>query len=132
MIKLSQIAYPAIALLSLAAAGAAFADDITPDNTASQVFSTTKTRTQVQAELFAARANGSIQVWSTSYNPLTVAKSEKSRAEVVAEVRANRGANFDATWYGEDSGSFAILRTQPVRQAAATYAGLPMKASQAQ
>lgn len=118
MNKLNLLAYPAIAILSLAAAGAAFADDITADNTASQVFTTTKSRAQVQQELYAARADGSIKVWSTSYNPLTVAKSVKSRDE----VRADRDAGYASTWYGEDSGSFALNRVQPARQAAPLYA----------
>lgn len=109
MIKLSHLAYPAIALLSLAAAGAAFADDITPDNSATQVFTTTKTRAQVQAELYAARADGSIKFWSTSYNPLLAARSLKSRAD----VRAEREPGYAAAWYGEDSGSFALSHVRP-------------------
>jgi len=129
MNKLNLLAYPAVALLSLVAAGAAFADDITPDDTATQVFSTTKTRAQVQAELFAARADGSIKVWSTSYNPLAVASSEKTREQVIAEVRAERNADYAATWYGEDSGSFALARTQPARVAAPVYAGAAAKKS---
>jgi len=123
MSKLNLLTYPAIALLSLAAAGAAFADDITPDTTATQVFSTTKTRAQVQAELFAARADGSIKAWSTSYNPLALAKSEKTRAQVMAELRVERDADYAATWYGEDSGSFALSRTPAARVAAPVYAG---------
>jgi hypothetical protein len=123
MIKLNLLAYPAIALLSLAAAGAAFADDITPDTTASQVFTTTKSRAQVQSELFAARADGSIKVWSTSYNPLTVAKSVKTRDE----VRASRDSAYANTWYGEDSGSFVLNRVAPAREAAPLYASTAAK-----
>lgn len=129
MSKLSLLTYPAIALLSLAAAGAAFADDITPDTTATQVFTTTKTRAQVQAELFAARADGSIKVWSTSYNPLALAKSEKTREQVMAELRAERDADYAATWYGEDSGSFALARTLPARVAGPVYAANGVKTS---
>jgi len=123
MNKLNLLAYPVITVLSLVAASAAFADDITPDNTATQVFSSTKTRAQVQAELFAARADGSIKAWSTSYNPLALAKSEKTRQQVIAEVRAERDADYAATWYGEDSGSFALSRTPATRTAAPVYAG---------
>lgn len=130
MNKLNLLTYPVIAVLSLAAAGAAFADDITPDNTATQVFSVTKTRAQVQAELFAARADGSIKVWSTSYNPLALAKSEKTRAEVIAEVRTDRSADHASTWYGEDSGSFALSRTPASRVAAPVYAGTVVKTAQ--
>jgi hypothetical protein len=112
MKKLTFLAYPLVALLSLAAAGVAFADDITPDSTAS--VPSLKTRAQVQAELQQARANGSIKVWSTSYNPLTVAKTERTRAE----VRAERDSRFDVAMYGEDSGSFALSRLPAVRVAA--------------
>ncbi len=123
MKKFTLLTYPVIAVLSLIAAGAALADDITPDNTATQVFATTKSRTQVQSELFAARADGSIKVWSTSYNPLALAKSEKSRAE----VRDVHAADHAAAWYGEDSGSFVLAHTQPVRVAAPVYAGTAVK-----
>ena len=129
MNKLNLLTYPAIAILSLAAAGAAFADDITPDTTATQVFTTTKTRAQVQAELFAARADGSIKVWSTSYNPLALARSEKTREQVTAEQRAERDADYAATWYGEDSGSFALARTPAPRVAGPVYAANGVKAS---
>lgn len=119
MNKFTFLTYPVIAVLSLAAAGAALADDITHDDAAAQVFASTKSRAQVQSELFAARADGSIKVSSTSYNPLALARSEKSRAE----VRGEHGADFAPTWYGEDSGSFALARTQPARVAAPAYAG---------
>jgi len=125
MSKLNLIAYPAIAILSLAAAGAALADDITPDNTASQVFTTTKSRAQVQQELVAARADGSIKVWSTSYNQFAAAKSLKTRDEVRADRDASAG--YATTFYGEDSGSFALNRLPAVRQAAPLYAAQSVK-----
>jgi hypothetical protein len=112
MNKLNYLAYPVIAVASLFAAGAAFADDITPDTTAQAL--SLKTRAQVQAELFQARADGSIKVWSTSYNPLTAAKSTRTRDEVKAE----RSFAYDVAHYGEDSGSFALSRAQPARTAA--------------
>lgn len=120
MITLSRFAYPVIAVASLLAAGAAFADDITPDHTAQAL--SLKSRAQVQAELFQARADGTVKVWSTSYNPLTVAKSLRSRDEVKAE----RNPVIDTAFIGEDSGSFALARQQPlrVRVAAPLYAGV--------
>ncbi len=121
MKKLTFLAYPLIALASLAAAGSALADDITPDNTARAL--STKSRAQVQAELVQARADGSIKVWSTSYNPFLTAKSLKTRDEVRAEVLADRGAAYAGNFYGEDSGSFALNRARPARQAAPQYAG---------
>ena len=95
---------------AFAASGAAFADGATYDYPTATVSG--KTRADVQKELFAARADGSIKVWSTTYNPLTVAKSLKTRDEVKAE-RAD--ATMQAL-HGEDSGSFAL--SLPVRQAA--------------
>lgn len=116
MTKLNLLAYPLVAVLSLAAAGTAFADDPTPDHTAA--VPSLKTRSQVQSELFAARADGSVKVWSTSYNPLRVARSTKTRDQ----VRAERDATYAQQFYGEDSGSFVISRARPVLEAAATYA----------
>lgn len=122
MNKLSTLVYPLVVIASLAAAGSAFADDPTIDDSARSV--SLKSRAQVQDELFAARADGSIKVWSISYNPLRVAKSVKTRAEVKADVLAARGQSFDATWYGEDSGSFALARMPAARQAAPIYAAV--------
>lgn len=116
MSTFQRIAYPLVAALSLAAAGAAFAEDITPDNTAS--VASLKTREQVRAELDQARADGSMKVWSTSYNHMAAAKSVKTRAEVKAE----RDSHFAATWYGEDSGSFALSKQPHATQAGAVYA----------
>lgn len=116
MSKLSLLAYPLIAAVSLAAASVAFAEDITPDHTAAAV--STKSRAQVQSELFAARADGSIKVMSISYNHMLAVKSVRSRDE----VRAERERGFDNTWYGEDSGSFALARQRPARVASALFA----------
>ena len=106
----------ALLSLSLAATGAAFAQEATYDYP--QPIAAGKTRDQVQNELFAARADGSIKVWSTSYNPLAVAKSLKSRDQVKAE----RDPAYAATYNGEDSGSFALSRQPRNREAAPMYA----------
>jgi hypothetical protein len=112
-----------IIALSLAAATVttAYAEDITPDDTATVVFASPKTRAQVQAELFQARADGSAAVWADDYNPLRLAVSERSREAVQAEVLAAQGA---PSFYGEDSGSFELAKaaTQPV--ASPVLAGL--------
>lgn len=110
MSKLNLFAYPVIAVASLLAAGAAFAESPTPDDTAAAL--SLKSRAQVQAELFQARADGSAKVWSTTYNPLLAARSVASRDE----VKAQRSYAHDVAFYGEDSGSFALSRTQPARQ----------------
>ena len=117
MKNLKFLAYPLITLLSLAAAAAVHAESPTHDNTATQARAQTKTRAQVQAELMQARADGSIEVWSTSYALLALAKPEKSREEVRTEVTAARAADYAAAWYGEDSGSFELARMVPSRDA---------------
>ncbi len=116
MKKLTYLAYPLVALMSVAAAGAAFADDITVDNTAS--VPSLKSRDQVRSELLQARADGSIKAWSTSYNPLLLAKSVNARAD----VKAARDTAYASTFYGEDSGSFALSRQKPAHVAGAVYA----------
>ena len=126
MKTLTRLAYPLIVVASLAAASVAFAappafvehGDVTIDNTAAHSFANPKTRAQVQAERVQARADGSAEAWSYTYNPLALAKSLKTRAE----VRASVDAQYDRAMYGEDSGSFALSRVPAVRQAPAVYA----------
>lgn len=78
---------------AVAGAGAAFAQEATPDTWA-QV-AATKSRAQVQAELQQARKDGTIKSWSAGYiEPL---KSVKSREQVRAEFSAARATGeFDA------------------------------------
>lgn len=102
--------------VSIAASGAAFAQEATYDYP--QPVVSTKTRAQVQSELFAARADGSSKVWSISYNPLALAKSERSRDSVKAES----GSAMAHAVIAEDSGSFLLSRQQPSRAAAAVFA----------
>ena len=121
MNSIQRFAFPAVAVLSLAAAGTAFAGTTYHGDAAviSPAAQSTVTRAQVQAELVQARADGSMKVWSSSYNPFAAVKSVKTRAEVRAEAVAARSADLG---YGEDSGSFA-LATQPAStQAGAVYA----------
>lgn len=118
MSTIKSLVYPAVALLSLAAAVAAHAESPTPDHYATMAFEQTKSRDQVQAELFQARADGSIKVWSTSYNHMAAAKSLRSRGEVVAEAVAANRSGADSAWFGEDSGSFELARVQPSRAVA--------------
>jgi len=118
MDKLSQ----ALATFAVAAAGlastAAFAQEATyemPLPATSAV-----TRAQVQAELVQAKRDGSMRVWSTTYNHMAAAKSLKTRAEVHAEVLGADRAEA-AAFTGEDSGSFALSR-KGVRSAATVLA----------
>lgn len=119
MNKLTQV-LATVAVATIGYAGApAFAQQATYEYP--QAVAAGATRAQVQAELAQARRDGSMRVWSTSYNHMAAAKSLKSRAEVQAELRgADRSAA--ASMLGEDSGSFALSR-QPVRGATTVVAG---------
>ena len=108
MNTINRLVYPAIALLSLAAAFSAHAESPTRDDGATQVWTQTKTRAQVQAELMQARADGTSKVYSVSYNPLTLAKGNVTREEVRAQARVEQATNPQAQFYGEDSGSFYL------------------------
>lgn len=116
-----SIAYPVVVALSLGAAFAAHAESPTPDNSATQVWSQAKSRDQVKAELFAARADGTTKVYAATYNPLTVAKSTMSREEVRAQARVERAMSQYAAanaMLGEDSGSFVLSQQWTARPAA--------------
>ncbi|MBC7941070.1 MAG: DUF4148 domain-containing protein [Chitinophagaceae bacterium] len=124
MNKLQLFVYPAVAVLSLAAAVSAHAESPSIDNSATQVWTQAKTRAQVQAEMLQARADGSLKVWSSAYNPFQAVKSVRSRDEVRTEAIAARSTRIDAL-YGEDSGSFALGQVTPARTAAPVYAYQP-------
>jgi len=76
------------AALAIAAVGPVAAQEA--DSDAWMNVTSTKTRAQVQAELTQARADGSIKVLSLGYLPSIPEASSKSRAEVVASVKAAR------------------------------------------
>jgi hypothetical protein len=95
----------AIALV-LAAAGNAFADDITVDATP---FTSTASRAQVQAELQQFRQSG-VNPWAQTYNPLAQFSSNVTRAQVTAGYIASRDAV--AAFGSEDSGAAYLARQQ--------------------
>ncbi len=123
MKKLAFIAYPAIVALSLMAAVSAHAQSESMNLAPTGPSANGLTRAQVQAELFKARADGSLQVWALNYNPVAVTKSERTRAEVRAEAIAASRSNLAARWYGEDIGN-----VMPVTPPAPVYAGTPQRA----
>lgn len=113
MNSFKSFVYPSVVLLSvLAAALPARAESPMVEEQSAVVFAQPKTRDQVQAELFRARADGSIKVWSIAYNHMAAARSVLSRDEVRREAIAANQTGFD-TWFGEDSGSFEMARLQP-------------------
>lgn len=95
-----------IAAIAIAAAGSAWADDITIDNT---VFVATKTRAEVKSELARARADGSLAMMTADYIPAQRFASTLTRQEVLAEVRAHRDG-LAVAMTGEDSGAFYLAR----------------------
>ncbi|MBI5720055.1 MAG: DUF4148 domain-containing protein [Burkholderiales bacterium] len=110
--------YPTVVLLSLAAAVTAHAESPMPEDQSTVVFAQPKSRDQVQAELFQARADGWTKVLSFSYDHMAAAKSLRSRDDVRVEAIVANRAGVESAWYGEDSGSFALARVQPSRHVA--------------
>jgi hypothetical protein len=113
----------ASALLIAAAAGSALAETPT---VVKEPFVSTRSRAEVQAELFAYKQAG-VNPWSTSYNQLAGFKSKTSREQVVAEYLAAR--NEVAAINGEDSGSAYLTQTFAQRtRSDAVLAGRPVNA----
>jgi hypothetical protein len=110
--KHSSAASLAIAFV-LAAAGNAFADDITMD----PPFVSTASRAQVQEELRQFRTAGT-NPWADGYDQLAGLRSSRSRAEVTAEFLPSRAAV--AAFAGEDSGSSYLARMNAREEPRAT------------
>lgn len=103
-----------ITAVAIAAAGSAWADDITIDHS---VFVSTKSRAEVKAELAQARADGSLAALTADYIPAQRYASVLTRQEVLAELRVNRDG-FAKAMTAEDSGAFYLARaTQPAAEA---------------
>lgn len=97
-------AYALSLSIALAAAGNAFADDITMEP---NTFVSTASRAQVRDELMQSR-QADINIWADDYNPTADFRSNMSRAEVTAEFLASR--NAVAAFTAEDSGSSYLAR----------------------
>ncbi len=117
MKSLNTVVYPVVVALSLVAAASARAESPFVQETSQAAFVQTKTRAQVESEYFQARADGSLKVTSITYNHMAAVKSLRSRDEVRAEAVAANKIDSDSLWLGEDSGSFELARSQPVRMA---------------
>ena len=116
---MNRIATIAAFALSFAAAGSAFADDITIDTAQHQ---STKTRAEVQAEL-ASFKQQRVNPWSNSYDVRSGFMSERSRAEVIAELNAARASGELAAIGGEDSGSAYLAQARNSKTQALVVAG---------
>lgn len=110
----------AAALVLVASAGSALADDITIDT---NPFSSTQSRAAVQAQVQQFRA--SVNPWAQDYNPLQSFTSGKTRAQVTAEYIQSRGVVAATT--GEDSGAAFLAQRAPAA-AAPVVAGQPVNA----
>lgn len=99
----------------LAAAGSAFADDITIDPTP---FVSTRTRAEVIAEMQQAR--GGSNPWADNYDQLADFRSTLTRAEVVADYLLSR--DEVQAFNGEDSGSSYLMAARSLGVAAPVLA----------
>ena len=109
------------ALLVATAAATAFAETPT---VVKDDFVSTRSRADVQAELFAYKKAG-VNPWSTSYNQLAGFKSAASREQVIADYVASR--DVVAALNGEDSGSAYLAQAQHTG-GITTLAGAPVNA----
>jgi hypothetical protein len=111
------------ALLVAAAATSAFAETPT---VVKDDFVSTRSRAEVQAELFAYKQAG-VNPWSMSYNQLAGFKSATTRQQVVADYLAAR--DEVAAINSEDSGSAYFAQSVPQRtDERETLAGQPVNA----
>jgi hypothetical protein len=102
MNKLNFVVYPAVAILSLAAAISAHAqsrfdpiDQAAYGATPAAAAQSPVTRAQVKAELVQARADGLVSVSIEGYEPTVRVATQRSRAEVRAEAISARAAGYD-------------------------------------
>jgi hypothetical protein len=124
MKKLQFLAYPALALFSLAAtlpahAAAGSGYEVSPPLPATSL----RTRAEVKGELAQARAEGTLLDGREGYDPVVTLQSTLTRADVRAEVAAARAAGqLDLNAEGD----VAMFRSQPrqAREASHVVAGL--------
>lgn len=103
------------ALLAALCAGQTMAESPTPDPTTAH---SARSRAEVQAELSQFRAQPN--PWSTAYDPLARFQSQLTRQQVRAAAIASRDGIQALT--GEDSGSFALGRSQAAAHLASATA----------
>jgi len=123
MNKVNTIVYPAVVALSLLSAFAVHAENPSIDDSATQQWAVTMSRAEVRQEMLAARGRGDMTEAHEQQGPVFAAAPAKTRAQVRAEAITAHFGDYAATWYGEDSGSFALGQVRPTREAAPRYAG---------
>jgi hypothetical protein len=102
------------AAVGLASVTSVFADDITPDPYRNMPRSS-MTRAEVQAQVLAARANGTLKAFNGSdsgsfYLARQPRQSNTTRETVLAEMNAARASGELAAIQSEDSGSAFYAR----------------------
>ena len=112
----------ALLLAASAAAGNAFADDITVETVP---FASTASRAEVVGQLAAFRASGA-NPWALEFDALAGFKGTRSRAQVTAEYLAER--DKVAAFTGEDSGSGYLAQDRDGDAPALRLAGQPAAA----
>ncbi len=120
MNTISRLAALAVFSASVAASGAAFAQEATYELPLPAV--STTSRAAVQAELLQARADGTLRVTEADLNRHDPVQSLRSRADVRAETLAAR-ASGELQAVGADDNSFdghVAAASRPVRIAGIT------------
>jgi hypothetical protein len=131
--KLTLVVYPAIVVLSLAAAFAAHAqsahDPVDQAGYGPTVVNTTSavSRADVRAAAISARDAALYDVKDKSgYGPtLVTTASVRSRADVRAEAMAARDAGYEATYREGGDPQYAILQRAKAKDTAHVMAGAP-------
>ena len=136
--KLNFVVYPAVALLSLAAAFAAHAqsasDAVDRAGYGPTVVSTTSTvsRAEVRAAAIAARDAAGYNVKDKSgYGPMVVnsTPSQRTRAEVRAEAIAARAAGYDLQYREGGDIQLAAMNRAKAVDTAQVLAGAPARSA---
>ena len=101
-----------VSILAITAAAYSLQASAETPTVATETFTSSATRAQVRADLLAHK-QANVNWWSTSYSPLRSFRSDRTRAEVIAEYVANRDEVAATT--GEDSGSAYFAQALPQR-----------------
>jgi Domain of unknown function (DUF4148) len=122
MHTITTIRNAAATTLLLVLTSGAFAESPT---IATEPFVSTRSRTEVVAELTAYKKSG-VNPWSASYNPLRQFRSTTTREAVAAAFLASR--DEVKALNGEDSGSVYLARATTPQPVGQMLAGAPNRA----
>jgi hypothetical protein len=94
MKKLQAVVYPLVTVLALAAAFAAHAESPLVDLPKADATGPAKTRAEVRAELFQARADGSARLLQSNYDPMVYVYPQRPEAAPVLAAKPSFLARF--------------------------------------